>query len=111
MLVDGYVRVSQVNGRSGDSFMSPALQREQIQAWANAHGAVLAEVHEELDESGARRDRPRLTLAVNRIEEAVVGGLVVAKLDRFGRSLTNGLEAIARIQRAGGGLRVSCRWA
>src|SRR5258708_39866073 len=50
--VDGYVRVSRVGGREGDSFISPALQREQIEAYAKAHGLTIARWHEDLDKSG-----------------------------------------------------------
>ena len=100
--VDGYVRVSQVAGRSGESFISPLVQREQIQAWCVARGFALGEVFEELDESGARADRPLLEQAVGRVEAGESGGIVVAKIDRFGRSLANGLAAIERVTRAGG---------
>jgi DNA invertase Pin-like site-specific DNA recombinase len=101
-VLDGYVRVSQVAGRSGDSFISPAVQREQIQAWADGHRIVLGEVYEEMDESGGRRDRPLLMEAIRRIEAGESEGLVVARLDRFGRSLIDGLSAIERIRDAGG---------
>jgi len=52
MRLDGYIRVSRVGGRSGDSFHSPDLQREAIQGWAAAHGHEIVQWHEELDESG-----------------------------------------------------------
>ena len=100
--VDGYVRVSQVGGRSGESFISPLVQREQIEAWCIARGFALGEMLEELDESGARSDRPLLEWAVRRVEAGESGGIVVAKIDRFGRSLANGLVAIERVTRAGG---------
>jgi DNA invertase Pin-like site-specific DNA recombinase len=102
MIVDGYVRVSQTRGRHGERFISPVVQREQIEGWARAHGAMVATVFEELDESGARADRPLLTTALERVERGVTQGLVVAKLDRFGRSLPDSLAAIARIRAAGG---------
>jgi DNA invertase Pin-like site-specific DNA recombinase len=102
MLVDGYVRVSDVRGRAGESFISPADQAEQILAWAAMRGAEIGRVFEELDVSGARSDRPLLEQAVRRIEEGSSDGLVVAKLDRFGRSLMHGLMAVERIQAAGG---------
>jgi hypothetical protein len=38
MMIDGYVRVSQVRGRAGPSFISPLDQRGQIEAWAQANG-------------------------------------------------------------------------
>ena len=31
---DGYIRVSRVAGREGDSFISPDIQRKKISAWA-----------------------------------------------------------------------------
>jgi DNA invertase Pin-like site-specific DNA recombinase len=102
MLVDGYVRVSAVKGRGGDRFISPAVQREQIEGWARMSGATVGIVFEELDESGGRRDRPMLLEALGRIEDGRSGGLVVAKMDRFGRSLIDGLGAIDRIEKAGG---------
>src|SRR5829696_8675613 len=102
LTLDGYVRVSQVRGRSGDSFISPAVQRERIEAWAAAFGHEVAIVHEELDESGARADRPKLLEAIERVEHGDSDGIVVAKLDRFARSLIDGLRLIERIRAAGG---------
>jgi site-specific DNA recombinase len=101
MLLDGYVRVSQVAGRAGDSFISPSVQREQIEAWVKLHGATLGEVFVELDESGARADRPKLMEALTRAESGESQGIVVAKLDRFGRSLIDGLANIERLSDAG----------
>jgi DNA invertase Pin-like site-specific DNA recombinase len=102
VVVDGYVRVSQVRGRKGERFMSPTLQREQIFGWAAAHGTRIGELFEELDQSGARRKRPQLERAIRRIEAGESGGLVVAHTDRFGRSALHGLLAIERIRAAGG---------
>jgi DNA invertase Pin-like site-specific DNA recombinase len=102
LLLDGYIRVSQVAGREGERFISPGVQREQIESWVRAHGASLANVYEELDESGARGDRPLLMEALARVEAGQSGGVVVAKLDRFGRSVVDGLNAIRRIEQAGG---------
>jgi site-specific DNA recombinase len=101
--VDGYVRVSRVRDREGESFISPALQREAIEAWAkNRRGCELVEVFEELDESGLRTDRPLLELAIRRIEMGLSSGLVVPRVDRFGRSLVDGVQKIQRIEAAGG---------
>jgi hypothetical protein len=86
MVLDGYVRVSQVHGRSDERFMSPVVQREQIERWAQLRGALLGHVFEELDESGGRRDRPLLMQAVERVERGEPDGLVVAYLSHFGRS-------------------------
>jgi DNA invertase Pin-like site-specific DNA recombinase len=102
MLLDGYIRVSRVGGREGERFISPAAQREQIEAWIRARGANVGEVFEELDQSGARGDRPLLIEAIARVEAGESAGIVVAKLDRFGRSLIDGLRAIQQIEAAGG---------
>ena len=101
MVIDGYVRVSQLRGREGESFISPVVQGEQIRAWATMRGARVGRVFEELDVSGARADRPLLEEALARIESGASDGLVVAKLDRFGRSLIHSLAAVERIQAAG----------
>jgi len=101
-MFDGYVRVSQVGGRDGERFISPGIQREQIETWAEANNAVIGMVFEELDESGARADRPLLAQAIERVERGESDGIVVAKLDRFGRSLLDGLAAIDRISSANG---------
>jgi DNA invertase Pin-like site-specific DNA recombinase len=102
VIVDGYVRVSQVAGRGGESFISPPVQREQIERWAEHHGALVARVYEELDESGGRADRPLLGEAVERVEAGESDGIVVAYMSRFGRSTLDGLLAIKRITDAGG---------
>jgi DNA invertase Pin-like site-specific DNA recombinase len=104
MIVDGYIRVSVVGGRAakGERFISPVLQREQIEGWAKLNGAFVARVFEELDESGARSDRPLFLRSIERVEAGESDGVVVAKLDRFARSLLDALLAIERIQSAGG---------
>ena len=102
MVIDGYVRVSQLRGREGESFISPVVQDDQIRAWATMRGAQVGRVFKELDASGARADRPLLEEALSRIEAGASDGLVVAKLDRFGRSLIHSLAAVERIQAAGG---------
>lgn len=41
MIVDGYVRVSQVKRRSGETFISVDVQRELIERWAGLKGALI----------------------------------------------------------------------
>ena len=100
--VDGYIRVSRVGKRRGPRFISPVVQRDAIEGWAARQGASLLEIFEEMDESGARRDRPLLERAVRRIESGGSAGLVVWRVDRFGRSLIDGLHCIDRVRHAGG---------
>src|SRR4051812_10476831 len=90
MKLDGYIRVSQVRGREGDSFISPDVQREQIEAFARVMNAEIAEWQIDLDQSGGTLDRPGLTAILDRIDAGKTGGLVVAKIDRFARAAEAG---------------------
>ena len=98
----GYVRVSRVGGREGDSFISPELQREQIAAVAGREVLRVVEVLEELDASGGDAARPLWNEAIRRVEAREVSGIVVWNLSRFSRSVQDALNALARIEAAGG---------
>ena len=84
---DGYVRVSKVGGRSGESFISPDEQRAAIEAWARSTGSKIIEWHEDLDQSGGTLDRPAFKQAIDRCRTGLTGGIVAAKLDRLTRSV------------------------
>ena len=99
----GYVRVSRVGGRGGDSFLSPELQRQSIERVCQREGLTLVDVLEELDKSGGDANRPLWNQAIERVERGEVGALVVWNLDRFSRSVIDALAAIDRISAAGGG--------
>lgn len=98
---DGYIRVSRRAGREGDSFIRPGVQRERIQAWADAHGIEIVRWWEEIDQSGAKRERPAFQEALARCERGESGGIIVAKLDRFARSAIDALESIKRLNECG----------
>ncbi len=49
--MDGYVRVSRVAGRKGESYISPKVQRDKITGWAKLHEVPLGEVVVEEDVS------------------------------------------------------------
>lgn len=102
MKLDGYIRVSRIAGRSGDSFISPKIQRERIEGIAAAGGHKIVKWHEDLDQSGATDDRPGFQLALQRIDQGKTDGIVVAKLDRFSRSVRDAAIALQRIEDAGG---------
>jgi len=93
--------VSRVAGRDGESFISPEVQRKKIEAWAELHDVEILHWWQELDASGAQRDRPMFQLALERCERGETGGIVVAKLDRFARSAVDALEGIKRLNEAG----------
>ena len=98
---DAYIRVSRRAGREGESFISPELQRKKIADWAKLHEVEILEWWEEIDQSGAKVDRPLFQQALARCEAGETGGIVVAKLDRFARSAVDALSAIRRLNDAG----------
>ena len=100
----GIVRVSQVGGRDGDSFASPAEQRDRIQAACERDGLKLVDVFEELDVSGGRPldQRPGLGKAVGHVESGDADVIVAAYFDRLVRSLRVQDELVARVEQAGG---------
>src|SRR5262245_52098679 len=99
--LDAYIRVSQVAGREGDSFISPVVQEERICAWALANGHEIIEVHRELDVSGGTMNRPLLNEVMRRIVEGETEGVVVFNLSRFARTLVGSVELIQRINEQG----------
>jgi site-specific DNA recombinase len=92
--VDGYIRVSRVGDRSGESYISPDIQRNALEAWAVERGVDLV-VHEpEENVSGGTMDRPVFNRIMRRIRAKQSGGIVVYKLDRFARTLVGGLTTL-----------------
>lgn len=100
-IADGYIRVSRRGGRGGESFISPNVQRERIAKWAEANDVVIVQWWEEIDQSGAKLERPMFQEALARCERGDTGGIVVAKLDRFARSAVDALGSIRRLNAAG----------
>jgi DNA invertase Pin-like site-specific DNA recombinase len=94
---DGYVRVSRRAGREGESFISPEVQRKKIADWAKLHEVEIVHWWEELDQSGAKLERPMFQQALARCEACETGGIVVARLDRFARSAVDALSSIRRL--------------
>ncbi|MGI8801443.1 MAG: recombinase family protein [Solirubrobacteraceae bacterium] len=100
----GIVRVSQVNGRNGESFHSPDTQRERIEnACATNHWKLLT-VHEELDVSGGKplAQRPGLLAAVKAVEAGRAEIVLAAYLDRLTRDPGVRDQVIDRIEAVGG---------
>jgi DNA invertase Pin-like site-specific DNA recombinase len=60
--------VSRVAGREGESFISPETQRQKIEVWAQLHGLEVVRWWEELDQSGAKRQRPMFQEALARYD-------------------------------------------
>src|SRR5579884_1508388 len=100
--LDIYVRVSDVAGRSGDTFISPVDQEERCRAAIASRGLAVGEVLTDLNQSGKSMDRPAFKSGLERIRSGASGGLVVAKMDRLGRTVVGALQAIEEIDQAGG---------
>lgn len=98
----GYVRVSHVGGRSGESFRSPEDQANAIRDWAARAGQSVEILAPELDESGGNPDRAILREAVEGVEAGRWQGIVVAYLSRLSRSTRHLLDIWTRIEAAGG---------
>jgi DNA invertase Pin-like site-specific DNA recombinase len=98
-----YVRVSRYTVGEG---LSPDLQHAKNAGHAKLHGHRLIGGKDfvDLDQSGAKYDRPRFQAALEMIEAGKADGMIVARLDRFARSAIDGLTAIKRIHDAGGHL-------
>jgi DNA invertase Pin-like site-specific DNA recombinase len=100
--LDIYVRVSRVGGREGESYITEAVQEERCRALASARGLSVGQVFTDRDQSGGKMERPAFAQALARIERGESGGLLVARLDRFARTLLGGLQTLEEIRQAGG---------
>jgi DNA invertase Pin-like site-specific DNA recombinase len=81
------VRVSQLHGREGDGFMSPEQQIEVMEAQAARHGDRIVKVWDETDSvSGGSVNRVGLQGALNQAMSGETDGVIVARVDRFGRT-------------------------
>ena len=99
--VDVYIRVSRVMGREGESYISPQVQEERCRAQLAADGYEVGQVFTDEDQSGSTQDRPAYNRAMERVRDGLSGGIVVAKLNRLGRTTRGVLEDIAEIESYG----------
>jgi DNA invertase Pin-like site-specific DNA recombinase len=96
------IRVSRRNGREGESFMSPELQRESIERWAEANGVTIVSWWDETDSVSAKTlDRVGLKGAMDEAFSGKSDGIIVAKVNRFSRQMSAGLKALRKLTLAG----------
>lgn len=101
-VMDALIRVSRVNGREGDQFMSPEQQRQAIQEWADRNNVFIRKWWNETDSiSGKTTDRVGLKGAMKACANGKSNGIVVARVDRFARNLPEGLAAVYKLRDAG----------
>ncbi len=100
----GIVRVSQTNGRDGESFASPPEQRDRIRAACERDHLHLVDTIDEMDVSGGTplADRAGLRAAIEAVEAGEADVIVAAYFDRLVRSLRVQDELVSRVERAGG---------
>ena len=107
--LDAYIRVSSTRGREGsEKFTSPTDQERAIRKWGELYGHEITTdgpdgdgAWHELDESGGSMDRPYLNEVLARVDAGESDGLVVYRLDRFGRTLIGALTIIERLHAEG----------
>jgi len=102
--MDGYTRVSRRLGREGPGYISPAVQREAIQRWADYRHIEIIEWHEDEDESGGTQNRPGLREAMRRVEAHETDGIACWRLNRFARNVSGAIGDVERVHAAGGHL-------
>jgi DNA invertase Pin-like site-specific DNA recombinase len=104
------VRVSQVRGRSGDSFHSPEVQEAAARRAVEAVGGVVDEtvgvngIFYDLDVSGAvaPSSRPGLGVALQHVRDGRLEGVAVYDVSRFSRDTVGGLRELEEIAALGG---------
>lgn len=104
--VAGYIRVSRIGGRSGEGYISPDVQREQILRYASELGVRIPDDAwgDDQDRTGGNFDRPGWESIVARIESGELGGVIVLRVDRFARNVPDGATQIRHIVDECGGL-------
>jgi site-specific DNA recombinase len=109
--LDAYIRVSRSKGPKGDRgeeirradprYISPTVQREAIERWAEYKGIEIADWLIDEDSSGGTHDRPKLEKAVTRAVNGETTGIVSWKIDRFSRFTEHGLRDLRLLEAAG----------
>lgn len=98
--VVGYVRVS--TGEQAQNGSRLAAQEAAIEAEAERRGWQLAHVYRDAGVSGRSLDgRPALSAALSAVEAGRADGLVVARIDRLSRSLSDFATLVERSRRRG----------
>jgi DNA invertase Pin-like site-specific DNA recombinase len=95
------IRVSKINGREGDGFIAPDTQAAMIANWASYHDVEIVGSYRELDKSGSTTQREGLQAALDRVWAGQADGIITASVDRYSRSLEEGLAAIRELNAEG----------
>lgn len=96
-----YIRVSDIRGRE-DSLISPEIQDQQIDGYAQMLSATIVGREEDLGVSGTKMDRPAFNRAVEAVKHGDADGIIVAKLDRFARNAADAGTVVREIEKGAG---------
>ena len=97
--MDIYIRVSRVGDRKGSSYRSPKQQEESCRGWAEQNGIEVGKVVTEENISGGKRAQDRkLEELLRRAEAGVSGGIIVYRINRFGRRMRDTVAAVGQIK-------------
>lgn len=97
MRLDGYIRVSRIGGREGEGYISPDVQREAIERYAEELGGEVVRWEDDQDFGGGTTERPGFQRIMARLEAEETDGVVVMKIDRFARSVADGVGVVRQI--------------
>jgi site-specific DNA recombinase len=102
----GVVRVSRVNGRDEqrDRYHTTDNQTDDVAGLARKYGLRLRDTLTDENESGGTMDRPGLNEAIEMVIRGEADTIIVAKLDRFARTVQGALDTLALIEEHGGSL-------
>src|ERR1041384_3264860 len=95
----GYVRVS--TDKQADRGVSLEAQQEKIRAMAFVHEVELLDVLVDAGESAKDLARPGMARVLELVRSRAVGMVIVAKLDRFTRSVRDLAVLLEQFQRKG----------
>jgi DNA invertase Pin-like site-specific DNA recombinase len=93
-----------MGGRSGPELHTLRVQRATIERAAAARGGDRSDAGTQLNRSGADRSRPQFRAALERLTSREVDAMVVWKVSRFARDLTQARVDIDAILEAGADL-------
>jgi len=95
----GYVRVS--TDKQADAGTSLEAQSEKVRAMAVVQGHALDELIIDAGESAKSLERPGMARLLAMVEARAVQTVIIAKLDRFTRSVVDLAELLRRFERRG----------
>lgn len=92
-----YLRVSTEGSKDG-KIQSTGMQKLEIKSYLQSKGFSEFEIYEDKGISGTKRDRPALNKLLSDCKNGKVSKVIVYKLDRLARSLSDLLQIITLFQ-------------